>query len=127
MRFFFAILLTSSFAMTVPANADSIALMLERYRQDGAGPFESDAGKSLWLREFNGRSCATCHGEDVRGKGLHAQTGKEIAPLAPSRNPARLTETPEITKWLLRNCKWTLGRECTAQEKGDLLTWLGQQ
>ncbi len=25
------------------------------------------------------------------------------------------------------NCKWTLDRECTAQEKGDFLTWLSQQ
>ena len=57
----------------------------------------------------------------------HPQTGKPIKPLAPSANPQRLTDLREINKWLLRNCKWTLGRECSAQEKGDFLTWLRQQ
>jgi len=29
-----------------------------------------------------------------------------------------------VAKWFRRNCKTVLGRECTAQEKGDILTYL---
>ena len=51
-------------------------------------------------------------------------TGKAIEPLAPSANPKRLTDPEHIEKWFLRNCKWTLGRECTPQEKGDFLVMI---
>ena len=44
--------------------------------------------------------------------------------MAPSVNPKRLTDRSKIEKWFKRNCKWTLGRECTPQEKGDILTFL---
>ncbi|MCW8907187.1 MAG: DUF1924 domain-containing protein, partial [Sedimenticola sp.] len=50
--------------------------------------------------------------------------GKAIEPMAPTVNPKRLTEVKQIKKWFVRNCKWTLGRECTAQEKGDFLAYL---
>ncbi|MFK5970948.1 MAG: DUF1924 domain-containing protein [Candidatus Marithrix sp.] len=30
----------------------------------------------------------------------------------------------QIRKWFKRNCKWTLGRECNAQEKGDILKFI---
>jgi hypothetical protein len=33
----------------------------------------------------------------------------------------------QIEKWLRRNCNWTLGRECSAREKGDLLSFLRSQ
>ena len=44
--------------------------------------------------------------------------------MAPSVNAARLSSRKQIEKWFKRNCKWTLGRECSAQEKGDLLAYL---
>ena len=47
--------------------------------------------------------------------------------MARSVNPERLTEVKKLNKWFLRNCKWTYGRECTAQEKGDILVWLSDQ
>jgi hypothetical protein len=47
--------------------------------------------------------------------------------MAPSVNAERLTEAKKMDKWFLRNCKWTLGRACTAQEKGDVLMWLRDQ
>ena len=67
------------------------------------------------------RRCSLCHSEDLRRTGKHAVTGKVIEPLAPSANPKRLTDPEHIEKWFTRNCKWTLGRECTPQEKGDFL------
>jgi len=39
--------------------------------------------------------------------------------MSPSVNPDRLTDSKKVNKWFKRNCKWTLGRECTAQEKSN--------
>jgi len=47
--------------------------------------------------------------------------------MAVSVNPERYRNEKKIRKWLLRNCKWTFARECSAQEKSDILTWLIQQ
>lgn len=128
MKFVFTPVLVLAFAAApLAAGADPVGTMLDRYRQQQAGPFDANDGRALWLRDFNGRSCTTCHGDDLRQSGKHARTGKPIEPMAPSVNPVRLTDEAKMAKWLLRNCKWTLGRECSAQEKGDLLSWLKQQ
>ena len=112
------------------AAADAGDTVLANYRAQGAGPFAAAAGQALWTKQFPAtdggaaRSCTTCHGADPRRAGKHAQTGKPIEPMALSANAKRFTEVKFIEKWFLRNCKWTLGRECTAQEKGDVLTYL---
>lgn len=91
-------------------------------------PFTAEAGSDTWFApEANGRSCTSCHGESLSAVGSHQRTGKRIEPMAPSVNPERLTDRRKIEKWFLRNCKWTYGRECTIQEKGDILLWLSQQ
>ena len=53
-----------------------------------------------------------------------SDVGKTIAPLAPTANPQRFTDVSETEKWFHRNCRWVLGRTCTAQEKGDFITFL---
>ena len=102
--------------------------ILDDYARQGAGPFNAGTGKQLWNERFAGphgeRDCASCHTDDPRRTGRHAQTGKTIEPLAPSVNATRFTDPGKVAKWLKRNCKWTLGRECNAQEKGDLLSYL---
>lgn len=103
------------------------------YRASGAGPFSAIKGEQLWQREVvsakdgRARSCATCHGRDLRSAGKHAKTGKAIEPLSPAVNNKRLSSAKEIRKWFKRNCKWTWGRECTPQEKGDLLSFINHQ
>jgi len=99
----------------------------QKYLTQGAKTFSSQRGKQLWESDFNGRSCTNCHTTSVKNVGKHQKTGKIIKPMAPSVNPKRLTKTRKVKKWLLRNCKWTLKRECTAQEKGDILMWLSEQ
>ncbi len=85
----------------------------------------------MWAQIFTSegqeRACTTCHGDNLKEPGKHAKTGKTIETLAPPVNPKRLTDTKEIEKWFLRNCKWTLGRECSPQEKGDFLVFLREQ
>ncbi|NKB96898.1 MAG: DUF1924 domain-containing protein [Pseudomonadales bacterium] len=90
-------------------------------------PFDAGRGEQLWYREASGRSCTSCHMDSPALTGRHQKTGKVIEAMAPSVNSARLTELKKMKKWLLRNCKWTFGRECTAQEKGDVLVWLREQ
>ena len=46
--------------------------------------------------------------------------------MAPSVASGRYTDPGKVEKWFGRNCLWTWGRECTAQEKGDLLEYLGR-
>ena len=41
--------------------------------------------------------------------------------------PARFTDPEKVAKWFLRNCTSVLGRECTAIEKGDFLTFMSAQ
>lgn len=72
----------------------------------------------------NDWSCASCHTSNPATVGKHASTGKAIDPLAPSANPERFTSTRKVEKWFKRNCNDVLSRECTALEKGDILTFL---
>lgn len=116
----------------LPAYADAVGELLGDFAAEGAGPFSADQGEQLWRQKQSRndgpqRACTSCHTTDLTQEGRHAVTGRAIEPLAPSVNPQRLTERREIEKWFKRNCKWTLGRECTAQEKGDFLSFLQTQ
>lgn len=104
--------------------------LLTEYRNQGASQFDVETGRQLWTKSFistkstQPRSCASCHSAEPRDPGRHVRTGKTIAPLAPSVNTKRLTDEKQIRKWLMRNCKWTLGRECSADEKAAVLVYL---
>jgi Domain of unknown function (DUF1924) len=116
--------------MHAAAFAGPVDELLQQFQAQGAGAFTVAAGEQLWERKVinpktgQERRCALCHTTDLRKMGKHATTGKLIKPMAPSVNPERLSDKKKIEKWLARNCKWTLGRECTAQEKGDVLTMI---
>lgn len=91
--------------------------------QNGAKIFSTkNAGK-----EGKVISCQSCHNEDLRTKAQNIFTGKEIAPLAPSVNAARLSEVEQVQKWLKRNFKDVFLREGSAEEKGDVLYYLISQ
>ncbi len=113
--------------------ADAVDERLASYQAEGAGPFDAAQGESMWNGSYvhakadKPRNCASCHTDNLKSSGQHARTGKAIEPMAPSVNTKRLTEAREIEKWFGRNCKWTMGRECTAQEKGDFLSYMRLQ
>jgi len=118
-------------AMPVMSSANVVGQLLGEYKAAGAGPFTAAGGQKFWNTQHNNageqRDCTSCHTKDLKSSGEHATTGKTIDPMAPSVNPQRLTDITKVNKWFKRNCKWVLGRECSAQEKGDILQFLSSQ
>ena len=118
------LLALSVFAMMGAAYAASPAELLKGY--------EAQSGKASPARGeqfFNAKhgkewSCASCHENPPNHDTKHIVTGKVIKPLAPAANPTRFTDDAKVEKWFKRNCNDVLGRECTAQEKADVLSWL---
>jgi hypothetical protein len=108
----------------------SVQDILQGYAQAGAGPFDPEAGKAAWVKARRStdstepRSCSSCHGNDLTRAGRHVTTGKPIEPLAVSANPSRLSDPHKVETWFRRNCRWTLGRDCTPQEKGDFIRYI---
>jgi mono/diheme cytochrome c family protein len=125
------ILVTALVATGAHAENATVKELQFDYQVKGAGPFSAEAGKAMWTRqnarEGEQRSCASCHTDNLRNMGKQANTGKPIEPLAPSVNKERFTRKAEVEKWFGRNCKWTLGRACTPQEKGDFLAYIVTQ
>lgn len=120
-------------ATPIFAAQNAIDSLIQEYTAAGANQGDAQRGEKIWNQTFQGqaphseRSCTTCHGANLKNNGKHASTGKSIEPLAPSVNTKSLTEIKKIKKWFMRNCKWTIGQECSAQQKADILTFLKQQ
>ncbi|MBI4665539.1 MAG: DUF1924 domain-containing protein [Nitrospinae bacterium] len=136
MRLLLACLLIVAATFTAGAGyalAAAADVLLDKYKTEGAKSFNAGRGEKLWNTEFTSKStgkpvsCVSCHNAEFKKSGKHKETGENIEPLAPSVNRKRLTDTAFIEKWLKRNCKGTLGRECTPQEKGDLLLYIKKQ
>ena len=126
----FFTVLAMGFATMVSADDATVKKMLALYESQGGKNFSASTGKAMWSKEFSvkgeKRSCVTCHTADLKSKGKRADTGKVIDPMSPQVNSQRYNDPKFIEKWFKRNCKWTMDRECTAQEKGDYLLYLSQ-
>lgn len=100
--------------------------------QDLLTAYEAKSAKAAPARGekfFNAKhgkewSCASCHDSLPNHETKHIVTGKVIQALSPSRNSARFSDPAKVEKWFKRNCNDVLGRECEAQEKADVLSWL---
>lgn len=120
-------MLPMSFSM---ADTKTVNELLQNYSKKGAITPDAEQGKHLWEKTFRGkgqfaeRSCTLCHTRDLTTDGKHVKTNKPIKAMAPSVNPERLTNIRKIEKWFKRNCKWTLGRECSTQEKASFLLYI---
>lgn len=129
MKRLFALIIFGFVPLTALAAGGIVSDLLAGYQSQGAADFSAQRGKKIWNESHTSQnggkiSCASCHGSDLTRSGEHMKTGKFIEPMAPSVNPERLTDAAKIEKWFLRNCKATLGRECSLQEKGDFLTYI---
>ncbi len=125
-------LVLALFSLNALADDGAIPEMFAEYQAEGAGEFTAKGVEALWNKKVRAddgseRSCATCHHSNLKLQGSHFKTGKVIEPMALSVNPERYQQAEKIRKWFRRNCKWTWGRECTAQEKGNFLAYLKSQ
>jgi mono/diheme cytochrome c family protein len=111
--------------MAGAAQAVTPADQLARYSAEAGAAGVPARGQQFFTTKHGGDwSCSTCHGAQPVQPGKHASTGKVIGPLAPAANGERFTDAAKTEKWFRRNCKDVVGRECSAAEKADLLSWL---
>lgn len=126
--------LFGAIAMTVVMNAayaEAPQNFLDAFAQEAKTQnpafkgFSAKAGEAFYKNKHGGEwSCSSCHTDNPAAEGKHTVTGKLIQPLSPNANPARFTDAAKVNKWFKRNCNDVLKRECTAEEKGNLLTYL---
>lgn len=127
-------LLLAGAAQAVAGPQDAVMAALTEAAKSadpGFKGFSADAGKALFMATHTGGkpdtpSCTTCHTENPSATGK-TRAGKAIEPMAVSANSKRFTDMAEVQKWFGRNCNSVLGRDCTAQEQGDVATWLISQ
>ena len=113
------------------AYAETPQTLLDGYAQEakienpGFKGFSAKAGEAFYKNKHGGDwSCSSCHTDNPAAEGKHVVTGKLIQPLSPNANPARFSDSTKVNKWFKRNCNDVLKRECTSEEKGNLLTYL---
>ena len=114
--------------MVLPAAAARPDELLAAYVAQAGKPASPARGQRL----FNdappggafGWSCATCPGSTPSEAGRQAISKKRIDPLAPAFNARRFTDRAQVEFHFKLNCKDVLGRECSAAEKADVLSWL---
>jgi hypothetical protein len=91
--------------------------------------FSAARGERLYRGPHSGGNpetpaCASCHTADPRAPGRHVKTGRTIEPMEVSAYPARFTDAADVEKRFVRDCPNVIGRACTAEEKGDFITFL---
>jgi hypothetical protein len=112
--------------------ANPVQSLLDGYaRQAGVSSLSAAAGDKFFHEQHAGgnpdiTSCTVCHTANPRNWG-QTRVGKAIAPMALSVTHDRFSDPAKVEKWLGRNCNVVLGRECTAEEKGDVIAYLSSQ
>lgn len=126
MRFILVLFFSLLPPLAAAGPAEILAGYADAARQAGAsGSFDAARGQRFFTTTHGGDwSCASCHTANPHQGGRHEVTGKRLLPLAPAANPARFADAARVEKWFRRNCRDVLARECSAQEKGDVLAWL---
>jgi len=126
--------LTATAAAAVDRGRDAIlaAFAVEAKKADPSfAGFSAQRGQTFFAANHTGGkldtpSCTTCHTKDPTREG-QTRAGKSIAPMAISVTPDRFTDPEKVAKWFARNCNSVLGRDCTAVEKGDFITFLANR
>lgn len=130
-KFIVPALLLVAGLMSLPALAETPLEVLATLKTEAlvADPsfqgFSVTHGETFFKQKHgNEWSCSSCHTDNPGATGKHAKTGKIIQPFAPAVNAERFTNPGKVAKWFKRNCNDVLGRVCTPQEKGDVLSYL---
>ena len=123
------ILITALTAASLMAASPEVEAYMQQLQGEASLPFDAKRGEAIFTSEHVGKkgeriACTTCHALNLTQSGKNVNTGKVIDPLSPKANPLRLTKVKEVNKWLRRNFMDVYSREGTAQEKGDVLTYI---
>lgn len=122
-----ATLLIGAAVLAPPAQALTPDELLADYTRQTGVAASPERGQRLFNTNFGrdfGWSCASCHGATPTGEGKDQLTEKRIAPFAPAFNAKRFSDRSRVEHQFRLNCKDVVGRECTAGEKADVLSWL---
>jgi cytochrome c553 len=120
-----AVALVAGMGLTAAARAATPAELLTGYSAQAGAAADANRGQQFFTaRHGKEWSCGTCHGLVPTQPGKHATTSKPVGALAPAFNAERFTDAAKVEKWFRRNCNDVLGRECSASEKADVLSWL---
>ena len=133
LRYLAAAAIVAGLSLPALAGAGQDAVQAEYLKQAkaadaGFAGFSADRGKAFFAATHTGGkpdtpSCTSCHGTSPSAAGK-TRAGKAIDPMALSATPDRYSDLAKTEKWFGRNCTSVLGRECTAQEKGDFITYI---
>lgn len=121
------VVLLAGLGLATTALGETPAELLAAYQAKAAAPASPERGKTLFTTNFGqqmGWSCSSCHTADPTRPGRDDVSDKPIKPMAPGVNPHRFTDRSKVENAFRLNCKDVVGRECTAQEKADVLAWL---
>lgn len=125
--FAFASLSAQADVVSAQKLADKYAIIAKHITPSSTGLSASD-GKAFFNREITVKgqqvACASCHTANPADTGKHIVTGKPIRPLAPSANPKRFSDIDKVEKEFTDHCNDVIGRDCSAQEKGNFITYL---
>ena len=107
--------------------ADKYSVIAKNIDSSFTGP-SAEEGKAFFNRELliKGKltACASCHTTNPANEGKHVVTGKPIRPLAPSVNDKRFSDIDKVEKNFTKHCNDITGRDCSAKEKANFITYL---
>lgn len=132
MKYTILCLLTGATLLTAGGNMNQYMNTLEseaKQQNPSFSGFSASRGKKIYFSKHMGKrgkrvSCASCHTSNLSAQGKNIFTGKRIKPMSPSVNPRRFSKVKKVKKWLRRNFRDVYKRVGTAQEKGDVLTYM---
>jgi hypothetical protein len=115
--------------LAVYAAAAKIEVKAEKGRGNVSDkPFTVEEGRRFYLVRRTWQSgdytCSGCHTEDPKKEGKHIKTKLPLKPLAPSANPERFINANKVEANFTAHCMDLHERDCTAYEKGNLITYL---
>lgn len=88
----------------------------------------AEAGRAFYIKkvEVAGKdlACAACHTDNPANPGKHNETGKPIKPMAPAVNTKRFSSVQKSAAAFTKHCKDLYAKDCSAQDKGDFITYL---
>ncbi|MFM9834932.1 MAG: DUF1924 domain-containing protein [Methylophilaceae bacterium] len=106
------------------ANATTPQELIAKYEGRSAKASPTNGQTFFTTKHGKEWSCSSCHDKVPNHETNHIVTNKVIKPMSPNINAARFSDEAKVEKWFKRNCNDVVGRECTAQEKADVISWL---